>query len=150
MTDMEIDAAGVQFIAAHEGFSEVKYEDVAGIDSIGYGHRIIPQDAATYGPLETVTTELALQILHNDVAHAVSCVNECIEVDLNQDQFNACVSLCYNIGGRAFQDSTLVKMLNNGQFSDAADQFLRWDKSGGVEVEGLLNRRQDEKALFLS
>ncbi len=150
MSDMQISSSGLSFIAKNEGFSEVVYEDSAGLHSIGYGHKIVPSD----GSLETVTTEYALTLLHRDVAHAVSCVNECVEVDLTQNQFDALVDLTYNIGGGNFQHSTLLKLLNNNQYTEASDQFLIWNKAriNGIltEVDGLTHRRQAERTLFLT
>jgi lysozyme len=71
--------------------------------------------------------------------------------NLTQNQFDACVSLCYNIGREAFTSSTLVKMINAGSSPDLiAPQFLRWNKAAGKPVAGLTRRREAEKALFLS
>jgi lysozyme len=70
---------------------------------------------------------------------------------LNQNQFDACVSLCYNIGREAFTSSTLVKMINAGTAQDLiAPQFLRWNKVKGKPDKGLTRRREAEKTLFLS
>jgi GH24 family phage-related lysozyme (muramidase) len=147
---MNIDAAGLKFIADNEGFSEVVYNDSAGHPTIGYGHKIIPQDVHYYGVLETVSTELALEILHHDVAIAENYVGNLVDVALNQNQFNALVDFCYNCGSGNFQKSTLLKLLNNNHYDQAAEEFLKWDIAGGQVVQGLLNRRQREKDLFLS
>jgi len=68
---------------------------------------------------------------------------------LNQNQFNALVSLAYNIGEKAFTGSTLVKRLNEGNYKAAADQFLVWVNAGGKRMQGLVNRRNKEREVFL-
>ena len=73
-----------------------------------------------------------------------------IKVKVTQSQFDAMVSLAYNIGAGAFLKSTLLKKVNAGDFAGAGEQFLRWNKAGGKEVLGLTKRREREKQLFLS
>lgn len=146
---MNISTSGLSFIAAHEGFSEIVYNDSAGYPSVGYGHRIIPQDEALYGPLERITTEMALQLLHDDVETAEDCVNDNVTVDLSQNQFDALVDFTYNCGSGNFEKSTLLKLINNEDFLGAANEFEKWDIAGGVLVQGLENRRIAEKELFL-
>ncbi len=72
-----------------------------------------------------------------------------VTVPLNQNQFDALVSLTYNIGSGAFNNSTLLKKLNKGDYQGAADQFLVWNKAGGKVMKGLVRRREAEQALFL-
>ena len=69
-------------------------------------------------------------------------------VPLTQNQFDALVSLTYNIGSGAFNNSTLLK-LNKGDYQGAADQFLVWNKADGKVMKGLVRRREAERALFL-
>lgn len=69
---------------------------------------------------------------------------------LNQNQFDALVSLIYNIGSKAFRASTLAMCLRRKDFAGAADQFLKWIHAGGTELPGLVNRRKAERALFLT
>ena len=69
---------------------------------------------------------------------------------MNQNQFDALVSLAYNIGTGAFNKSTLVKKLNAGDIRGAADQFDVWINAGGKRMQGLVNRRAREKALYLA
>jgi hypothetical protein len=72
-----------------------------------------------------------------------------VKVPLTQNQFDALVSLVYNIGQTAFSNSTLLKKLNAKDYQGAADQFLRWNKGGGKVMKGLVRRREAERALFL-
>lgn len=72
-----------------------------------------------------------------------------MKVSINQNQFDALVSLTYNIGEQAFKDSTLLAKLNKGDIKGAAEQFPRWNKGGGQVLKGLVRRRADERELFL-
>ncbi len=72
-----------------------------------------------------------------------------VTVDLDQDQFDALVSFTFNLGAGNLQSSTLLKLLNQGEYTQAADQFLRWNKAGGRVLPGLTRRREAERALFL-
>ena len=85
-----------------------------------------------------------------DVARFEDCVNDCVNVELTQNQFDALVSLAFNIGCKAFKDSTLVKMLNNNAYGEAADQFGRWNRQNGKVLNGLTRRRRAERDLFLT
>ena len=76
-------------------------------------------------------------------------VNDLVKVPLTQNQFDALVSLTYNIGTGAFEKSTLLKKLNTGDYQGAADQFTVWNKGGGKVLQGLVNRRAKEKEVFL-
>jgi len=76
-------------------------------------------------------------------------VQQAVTVELSAQQMAACVDLAYNIGVTAFSGSTLVSLLNQGYPRGAADQFLVWDKANGQVMQGLLNRRKSERALFL-
>ena len=73
-----------------------------------------------------------------------------IKVKVSQNQFDAMVSLAYNIGVGAFSKSTLLKKVNAGDLAGAGEEFLRWNKASGKEVSGLTKRREREKQLFLS
>ena len=73
-----------------------------------------------------------------------------VKVDLTQNEFDALVSLIYNIGAGNFQKSTLLKVLNQEKYDAAANQFLRWNKAGGNVLAGLTKRREHERELFLT
>ena len=77
-------------------------------------------------------------------------VNKLIKVEVNQNQFDALVDFAYNVGITALANSTLLKKLNAKLYSEAADQFFRWNKANGVVLAGLTKRRNVEKELFLS
>ena len=135
--------ACTDFVAAHEGLRLDAYLDSVGILTIGYGH--------TYnvGPGDTCTAEQAKKWLNTDLMVADHGVNQAVKVPLTQCQFDACVSLAYNIGSHAFGASTLAQKLNRGDIAGAAEQFLVWNKAGGKINLGLVNRRADERKMFL-
>ena len=78
-----------------------------------------------------------------------STVNTSVKAPLTQNQYDALVSLSYNIGSNAFKNSTLLKKLNSGDYKGAAEQFLVWNKVNSKRVQGLVNRREAERNLFL-
>ena len=88
--------------------------------------------------------------LRQDVQTAVDGVNRLVTVPVNQNQFDALVDFVYNVGVGNLERSTLLKKLNAGDYTGAADEFPRWNKAGGKEMAGLTRRREAEKALFLS
>lgn len=88
--------------------------------------------------------------MKNDLMIHCNNVEKLVIVPLNQNQFDALVSFEYNIGYNAFKTSTLLKLLNQKKYKEAAEQFLVWNKGGGKILAGLVRRREKEKALFLS
>ena len=114
------------------------------IPTIGYGHT----KGVRMG--QRISLAQAEQFLLEDVDWAEGAVNSLVKVRLSQNQFDALVSFVFNIGAGAFSKSTLLKYLNAGDYSSAANQLLRWNKQAGKELKGLTKRRQEERALFLS
>lgn len=88
--------------------------------------------------------------LDNRCARLASQLRPIIKWPVTGNQFGACLSLAYNIGISAFTNSTLLKKLNAGDIAGTADQFLVWNKSAGQFLQGLMNRRKDERNLFLA
>lgn len=134
-----------QLIKQFEGFSAVPYEDAAGHMTIGYGHRILPDEC-----FEAISEEEAQALLCRDMEEAEAAVNALVEVDLDQHQFDALVSFVYNIGAGAFSRSTLLRYVNNEDFGRAAAQLDRWVYAAGERLRGLESRRKAEKSLFLN
>lgn len=127
-----------------EGLRLKAYLDTGGVWTIGYGHT---------GPevVEglTITLDGAERLLREDLRTAEGHVNKLVKVALTQNQFDALVSFVYNIGGGAFKESTMLRLLNAGDYEGAANQFPRWNKDNGKVVAGLTNRRREERELFL-
>jgi lysozyme len=96
-----------------------------------------------------VTEDEANTILKRDLGKFEQGVRERVSVAVNSNQFSALVSFCFNVGLGAFGESTMRRKLNGGDYSGAANEFLRWDKAGGRALAGLTRRRKAERALFL-
>ena len=95
-----------------------------------------------------ITKERAEAILKFVLTTFERSVNKLVTVPINQNQFDALVSFTYNVGGVHLADSTLLKMLNKGDYAGASEQFGRWAKAGGKTLPGLVARRESEKELF--
>jgi GH24 family phage-related lysozyme (muramidase) len=154
--------AGVQFIKKGEGLRKTTYLDIAGLKTIGYGHLLTKDELAgnyvTIGGkrvmLDRALTDAEVdQLLRQDIeTKAEKFVRSAVKVNLTQSQFDALVSLCFNIGGGAFGKSSLVASINANKFEEAPEGFLKWCKArvrGELTVvKGLLNRRQAEALMF--
>ena len=144
-------AQALSLIAGFEGFSSKAYPDPHGQTakwSIGYGHQLTGNDGLTTSSVIDEST--AFSLLSNDVQSATGCVYQDVAVPLTSNQQAALISLCYNIGCSAFQNSTLVKLLNQGDYAGAANEFSRWIYAGGQISNSLVSRRLQEQSLFLS
>ncbi|WP_176079696.1 lysozyme [Paraburkholderia tropica] len=142
---MKANSAGLALIKHYEGLRLIAYADVVGVLTIGYGHT-----GADVTPGLVITQAHANQLLGDDLARFESGVGNLVDVPLNVNQFSALVSFSYNLGLGNLRQSTLLRCLNRGDFTAAANQFPRWDRAGGRELTGLLKRRQAEQALFLT
>lgn len=139
---------GLATLARVESFSPVPYVDddasTPGTEySIGYGHQIRAGES-----FDSITPDEGLQLLAFDVAWAEAAVNKSVSVPLTQEQFDALVMLCFNIGEDKFKRSTLVRLLNESDYMGAAAQFDRWNRSGGQVTQALVIRRAAERELF--
>ncbi|MBS1204072.1 MAG: muraminidase [Proteobacteria bacterium] len=139
-------AAGLTLIKSFEGLSLEKYRDAVGKWTIGYGHLILPQENFPQA-LSKVEAE---DLLRADLGMTERGVHRLVTVDLNQNQFDALVAFTFNVGVGNLQDSTLLRLLNQGQYQAAADQLPRWNKAGGKILPGLTRRRDAERALFMA
>lgn len=145
MSDLRYSEQGLALTQRFEGLRLAAYQDVAGVWTIGYGHT----GADVHAGL-VISEADAVALLRTDVAAAVACVNRVVSVEILQNQFDAMVDFCFNVGCRNFTHSTLLRKLNQGDAAGAAAQFLLWVNAGGKRVEGLARRREAEHALFLS
>lgn len=147
---MKISDNGLKKIGNEEGFVDHVYLCPAGVRTWGYGH------AKKSGEVEPahITQEDALELLRRDASLAEAVVNKVVHATVSQNQFDAMVSLCFNIGGGAFAGSTLVRKLNQGDEAGAAEEFLAWCRAtkNGIRVTLplLQKRRQRERELFLT
>lgn len=140
---MNISETGIQLIKKFEGCSLKAYKCPAGIWTIGYGHTLGVKEG------QTITKEQAEIFLKQDIRSFELTVNNLVNVPLNQGQFDALVSFCYNLGSGNLKNSTLLKLLNKKDYIGAAEQFDRWVYASGKKLPGLVKRRTAEKELFL-
>lgn len=134
----------LQMIAEFEGFRATPYSDIANNPTIGFGHKILQTEY-----FDSVTRSQATDMLTEDACQAGKCVDCVVTIDLNQNQFDALVDFVYNLGIGNLEKSTLLKLLNSGDYNGAAQEFTKWDMAGGKISDGLLRRRQAEQNLFM-
>lgn len=140
---LSISVAGLALIQGFEGTETTAYADAVGVPTICTG--------STKGVYlgQTATLQECEERLEEDVTYAGAAIRKGVHVKLTQGQYDALVSLVFNIGPGAFSRSTLLKRLNDGQCHTAADEFLRWKYAKGKALRGLLKRRQAERELFI-
>lgn len=144
---MQLSHSGLEFLKDQEGFEAKAYRDGGGVWTIGFGTTRINGKPVEAGM--TCTESEALLWLAQDTASAQTTLNQSVRVPLRQSQFDALVSLVYNIGSDAFLKSTLLRMLNMGDYMGAYAQMSRWDHDNGKVVLGLTKRRMREQSLFI-
>lgn len=144
---MQISDKGVDMIKGFEGCRLDAYKDVAGLWTIGVGHRL-PDRADGWAGLTWTQAQVDMQ-LRTDLEHFEAIVNTAVKAQIQQRQFDALVSLAFNIGAVAFAASTLVKRLNALDSLGAAAQFTVWNRTAGAFNAGLLARRTAELLCFV-
>lgn len=141
---------GLAMLMREEGFVPYAYNDPAGHATFGVGHlihlgRVTAADQRKWGTRgNPKSRDFVMDVLRNDIKKYESAVNAAVKVGMSQKMFDACVSLCFNIGTGGFAGSTVVKRLNAGDRAGAANAFLLWDQPSMLRP-----RRQRERALFL-
>jgi lysozyme len=156
-----LDKKVLDLIVHHEGCKLRPYQCPALLWTVGVGHVIDPNHARV--PLaerkalpipngwdRVLTMGEVDEILAKDLARFESGVQRLCPSGLTPGRFGALVSFAFNVGLGNLQNSTLRMKHNRGEFEDAAEEFLKWNKAGGKELKGLTNRRKDERALYLS
>ena len=139
---MHISETGLALIRQFEGLRLSAYRCPAGIATIGYGSTAGVQMG------QTITAARAEELLRDDVRQFEAAVSRLVKVPLNQGQHDALVSFAFNLGAKALEQSTLLRLLNAGDYSGAAAQFDRWVYASGKKLSGLVKRRAAERALF--
>lgn len=144
---MQLSHSGLEFLKDQEGFKAKAYRDGGGVWTIGYGTTFVDGKPVQEGM--TCTESEAVVWLAQDTASVQTTLNQSVRMPLRQNQFDALVSLVYNIGEEAFRKSTLLRLLNMGDYMGAYAQISRWDKDNGKVVLGLTKRRMREQSLFI-
>jgi lysozyme len=157
---MDISQSGINLTAQFEGLAQVNpndglvypYADPVGLPTIGYGNRTDLNGNRVTMNTSPITQDQALQLLQTVLEQFASSVNNMVTVSLSQNQFDALVDFAYNAGAANLQSSTLLRLLNSGDYAGAGGQFIRWNKatSNGqlIVLPGLTRRRAAEAQLF--
>lgn len=135
-----------ELIRRFEGCSLTLYKDSAGLDTVGVGHKL----RATESFPEGITEATAEYLLRCDVGSAALAVNHFVRVQLNQNQFDALVCFTFNLGSGTLHQSTLLKLINSGDFDSVPDEWSKSCHAGGKVLPGLVARRAAEIALWRS
>lgn len=141
---MNISQKGIDLIKNFEGCRLTAYRCPANILTIGYGHT--GSDVVTG---QKITQEQAEKLLKSDLLVHCNNVSRLVKVPLTQNQFDALVSFEFNVGYGNFASSTMLKLLNQKKYREAAAQFDRWIYANRKVLAGLVKRRAAEKTLFL-
>mgnify|MGYP003647451390 FL=1 len=139
---MKISQEGLSLIKKFEGCELEAYRCAANVLTIGYG--------STKGVKEgdTITQEEADSLLLHEMDEYEGYINDMVNADLKQNQFDAMVSWVFNLGPSNLQASTLLKVLNSKDYEGVPSQIKRWNKAGGQVKQGLIRRREAEALLF--
>ena len=141
---MKISNNGLDLVKHFEGLVLKAYKCPAGVWTIGYGHTKDVQ------PGDSWSEDHADHMLEVEMEEYEKYINDLVTVELNQNQFDAMVSWVYNLGVGNLQSSTLLKVLNAGDYAGVPEQIMRWNKASGKVLEGLTRRRQAEADLFVA
>lgn len=141
--------AGRKAIMQREGVRLTAYRDSVGVLTIGVGHTASAGYPAPQ-PGMAITAGECDDILRRDLRKFETAVNAAIARPMTQNQFDAFVSLAFNIGGGAFASSSVAREFNAGNIAKAADAFRLWNKAGGRVLSGLVTRREAERRQFLT
>jgi len=158
---MKVSDKLIKMLQHHEGVRQRPYRCPAKLWTIGVGHVMYPRQGALKleerdsVPLRdednrTFSMEEVNDILRHDLERFERGVERYCPVKLTQGQFDALVSFSFNLGLGGLQRSTLRQKVLRGDFEGAAEEFLKYTIAGGKVLKGLVNRRNDERALFLS
>lgn len=147
---MKASKKAIEMIRHHEGVRLKPYQDAIGLWTVGVGHLI--GDGKSLPPEwnRTFTLEEVDGILAKDLARFESGVARFCDSGLTQPRFDALVSFSFNVGLGTLQRSSIRMKHNRGDFEGAANAFLLYTKAGGKILKGLVNRRKDERAVYLS
>ena len=139
---MNISNKGIELIKKFEGCRLKAYQDSVNVWTIGYGH--------TEGVHEgmEISQHQADIMLGSDLVKYANYINEYVTVSLNPNQFDALTSWVYNLGPTNLRNSTMLKVLNAGKYSEVPYQMIRWIRAGGLISKGLTRRREAEARLF--
>ena len=139
---MNISTPGIDLIKAFEGCKLKTYRCSGNVLTIGYGHtKGVEED-------QEITQKEADALLLEDIHMVETHCKRLINIPLEQHQWDAIVSWCFNLGCGNLRASTMLQVINSGQIDKVSEQIVRWNKAGGKVVAGLTRRRKAEAAMF--
>ena len=147
---MKVSEQCIKMIKHHEGVRTKPYQDPIGLWTVGVGHLIEDGKKLPKEWNRELTDEEVDALLYKDLERFEIGVKRLTKVALSQSQFDALVSFSFNVGLGNLQSSTLRSKLNREDYEGASNEFPKWRRAGGKILKGLVKRRADEKALFLS
>ena len=143
--------AGIDLIKSFEGLSLKPYLCPAKIPTIGYGNTFYEDGKKVTLQDPAITQERATKLLQFTLVKFEQCVDSCCSDSISQNQFDALVSFCYNVGPANLKASTLIKKVNSNVNDPAIrTEFLKWNKAGGKTLSGLIRRREAEANLYFT
>lgn len=146
---MKTGPKGIKLIKSFEGWRSKAYKDSVGVWTIGYGHTSMA-GSPKVTPNMVITKEEGERILKKDLKKYEKAVLDSVKVKLSQEQFDALVSFCYNVGPGNFRKSSVLRFVNARRFSDVPSRLMLWNKAGGRVLRGLTRRRAAEGELWSS
>ena len=142
---------GIELIKSFEGFYAKPYLCPANVATIGYGTTVYPNGVKVKLSDVSITKETATSYLMDNLTTYEKSVDAFCRDDISQNQFDALVSFCYNVGSTALKSSTLLKKVNaNPNDPEIKFEFLKWNRGGGRVLKGLTRRREAEVQLYFS
>lgn len=145
---MQVSDNCLKIIREFEGFKSKPYLCPAGVPTIGYGSTRYANGTAVKLSDPPITEGQADEIMRDTLGQYVDAVSRYVTASINQNQFDALVDFAYNAGAQNLRTSTLLKLLNKGDYAGAAAQFDVWVNGGGKKLPGLVRRRAAERELF--
>ena len=139
---MRTSEEGIALLKKFEGCELKSYQDSVGVWTIGYGHIKGVKEGMT------ITKQQAEEMLLEELVEYENYVLEAVNHQLDQCMFDALVSWTYNLGPSNLNASTMLKVLNAGDYDAVPEQIKRWNKAGGKVLTGLVRRREAEALLF--
>ena len=147
----KIGTKGLDLIKSFEGLKLKPYLCPAKVPTVGYGSTFYENDKKVKLTDPSITEQRASELLLDSLKGFEKYVDSYCRDDINQNQFDALVSFCYNLGPANLKSSTLLKKANvNPNDPTIAQEFLKWNKAGGKALKGLTKRRQAESDLYFS
>jgi lysozyme len=141
-------SSAIGFVKKFEGCRLCSYKDPVGVWTVGYGATRLASGNPVMRNVR-ITQEQADDLLKSELERLRAVLAQYIRVPVTEGQFVALIDFAYNCGEGALRRSTLLKLLNAGKVVNAGYEFRRWARAGGIELPGLVRRREAEKKIFL-